>query len=223
MSKPLLEAQGLAKSYRMGPNAVPVLCGIDLRLAAGTFATVRGASGSGKSTFLQLLGGLQRPDAGRVFWRGEALDGYSRAKLAEWRGRHVGFIFQSYQLLSEFSALENVQIAASLRGDRDWTRSQALLDRVGLGDRAAHRPGELSGGEQQRVAVARALRNDPEIILADEPTGNLDRETGARIIDLLERLGREEGKTLILVTHDEGIAARGERRLAVTAGSLSEG
>jgi len=219
---PLLEARGLGKTYRMGEQTLPVLTGIDLQFAAGDFATIRGASGSGKSTLLQLLGGLQAPDSGRVLWRGEGIDGSARGKLAGWRNRHVGFIFQSYQLLPEFSALENVEIPAALSsgGSRDDERSRELLEQVGLGARLHHRPGELSGGEQQRVAIARALRNDPEVILADEPTGNLDRENGRQIIDLLEGLHRGEGKTLIVVTHDEAIAERGSLRLTIAGGRL---
>jgi len=222
---PLLEASNLGKTYRMGGQSLPVLAGVDIRFMAGEFATIRGASGSGKSTLLQLLGGLQAPDSGRVLWHGEGIESYARGKLASWRNQHIGFIFQSYQLLPEFSALENVQIPAALssRGNRDDARSRELLEQVGLGSRMDHRPGELSGGEQQRVAIARALRNDPEVILADEPTGNLDRESGLQIIDLLETLHRQRGKTLIVVTHDESIAARGTLRLAIAGGRLLEG
>jgi lipoprotein-releasing system ATP-binding protein len=222
MSDFLLEARAVGKTYVLGGKPLPVLRSATARFAAGAYATVRGASGSGKSTFLQILGGLQRPDAGEVFWRGEAVRAYSRAKLAAWRGEHVGFVFQSYQLLPEFTALENVEMPALIRGRGDPRRGRALLERVGLGSRADHRPAELSGGEQQRVAIARALRNDPALLLADEPTGNLDRETGAQIVALLETLHREEGKTLVLVTHDEQIAARGAQRLVVVEGHLDE-
>ena len=221
MSDLLLDARGLAKTYVLGGKPLSVLREASFSLSSGVYATIRGASGSGKSTLLQILGGLQKPDAGEVRWRGESLGGWSRARLAEWRNRHVGFVFQSYQLLPEFSALENVEMPALLRGKGDPRRGRALLERIGLGGRADHRPAELSGGEQQRVALARALRNDPELILADEPTGNLDRETGAQIVALLEALPKE-GKTVVLVTHDEGIAARGARRLTVTNGHLEE-
>ncbi|MDE1171397.1 MAG: ABC transporter ATP-binding protein [Verrucomicrobium sp.] len=217
---PLLESRGLGKSYRMGSQPVHVLQGIDAAFPEGSFTTIQGASGSGKTTFLQVLGTLQRPDAGGVYWRGASLEGQGRGRLAAWRNRHVGFIFQSYQLLPEFSALENVDLAARIAGRGDLERSRELLARVGLAERAEHRPGELSGGEQQRVAIARALRNDPDLILADEPTGNLDRETGRQIIELLERLHRDSGKTLILVTHDDEIAARGGHRLRMTGGRL---
>jgi ABC-type lipoprotein export system ATPase subunit len=219
MSDFLLDARGLGKTYVLGGKPLSVLHGASLSLAPGSYATIRGASGSGKSTLLQILGGLQRPDEGEVRWRGKVLGDYSRARLAEWRNRHVGFVFQSYHLLPEFSALENVEMPALLRGKGDPKRGRALLERVGLGDRADHRPAELSGGEQQRVAVARALRNDPDLILADEPTGNLDHETGAQIVALLEALPTE-GKTVVLVTHDPEIASRGQHRLEVHGGHL---
>jgi ABC-type lipoprotein export system ATPase subunit len=217
---PILEARGLGKTYRMGPQKVAVLHGIDAAFPAGSFVTIQGTSGSGKTTFLQILGGLQWPDEGSVLWRGAALGRQGRSKLAAWRNEHVGFIFQSYQLLPEFSALENVDLPARIAGRGDLEKSRELLARVGLEKRAEHRPAELSGGEQQRVAIARALRNGPELILADEPTGNLDRETGRQIIDLLEELHRASGKTLILVTHDDEIAARGTHRLRMSGGRL---
>ena len=219
---PLLETRALGKTYLMGGRPLSVLNDVTVRFEAGVFATLRGASGSGKTTLLQILGGLQRPDSGAVLWRGESLAAYSRSRLAAWRGQRIGFIFQSYQLLPEFSALENVEFPALIRGRSDAKRGRELLERVGLGDRADHRPAELSGGEQQRVAIARALRNDPDLILADEPTGNLDRETGTKIVELLETLHRERRKTLILVTHDETIAARGEKRYLVAGGKLTE-
>ncbi|SDU24321.1 putative ABC transport system ATP-binding protein/macrolide transport system ATP-binding/permease protein/lipoprotein-releasing system ATP-binding protein [Verrucomicrobium sp. GAS474] len=225
MSNPLIEARGIGKTYRMGSGTVPVLSGIDLTIAPGDFLTICGASGSGKSTLLQILGGLQRPDSGELLWRGEATRGWSRARIAAWRGRQVGFVFQSYQLLPEFSAVENVDLPAVIRGEGDREASLALLRGFGLAERAEHRPNELSGGEQQRVALARALRNRPSLILADEPTGSLDRETGREILRYLtERVARPEfaSSALVVVTHDPEIAALGARRVVVEGGKLRE-
>ncbi|HEY8966500.1 MAG TPA: ABC transporter ATP-binding protein [Candidatus Methylacidiphilales bacterium] len=222
MSEPLLKASGLGKTYRMGGRPVPILHGVDLAVGAGEFLTVRGASGSGKTTLLQILGGLLRPDEGTLLWRGEAAQGWSRSRIAAWRGKEVGFVFQSFQLLPEFSAVENVDLPAVIAGRGNREESLALLRRVGLGERGEHRPAELSGGEQQRVAVARALRNRPSLLLADEPTGSLDRETGREILRILRESAVEAGAALLLVTHDPEIAALGERRVVVEGGHLRE-
>ena len=182
--------------------------------------TIQGASGSGKSTLLQILGGLERPDAGAVQWEGESIYGWSRKKLAAWRNLSVGFVFQAYHLFPELSALENVDFPARLSGRGDVKVSEHLLEQVGLGERVDHRPAELSGGEQQRVAIARALRNDPMLLLADEPTGNLDTRTGHEIIDLLLRLHGDRGNCLIIVTHDDKIAGLGKQRYRLESGQL---
>ncbi len=216
----LLTASGIGKTYRIGGRTVPILSGIDLTITPGDFLTIRGASGSGKTTLLQILGGLLRPDEGGLAWRGEVLKGWSRARVAEWRGRYVGFVFQSYQLLPEFSAVENVDLPAVIAGKGNRAESLALLESVGLRDRADHRPTELSGGEQQRVAIARALRNRPGLILADEPTGSLDRETGREVLRVLREQAAAYGAALAVVTHDPDIAAAAPRRFLMENGKL---
>ena len=168
------------------------------------------------------MGGLERPDAGEVRWEGESIYAWSRGKLAAWRNLTVGFVFQAYHLFPELSALENVEFPARLARRGDAGQGAELLDQVGLGSRLHHRPAELSGGEQQRVAIARALRNNPALLLADEPTGNLDTATGHEIIDLLLRLHRARGNCLIIVTHDDRIAALGERIYRLEEGTLTE-
>lgn len=218
---PLLCADGLRKAYQMGRRTVDVLRGASLEVKTGEFVALRGASGSGKSTLLHLLGGLDRPDAGTIRFAGEALDGFSPGRLAFFRNERVGFVFQAYHLLPELDALENVGLPARI-GRRTATEAQAratdLLVRVGLGHRLDHRPPELSGGEQQRVAIARALINRPRLVLADEPTGNLDSRAGGEILELLCGLQREEGLALILVTHDARVAARAPRVLELVDG-----
>ena len=190
MSNVVLQADAVEKSYFLGGKELAVLQGVSLELQAGEFVALQGASGSGKSTLLQLLGGLDRPTAGAIRFGGEPLRVQTPAQSAEFRGSHVGFVFQAYHLLPDLDALENVQLPAQvLRRPQAESeqRARELLDIVGLSDRMDHRPSELSGGEQQRVAIARALMNKPEIVLADEPTGNLDTGTESEIIDLLKR------------------------------------
>jgi len=215
-----LKARDLSKIYSLGTRPLAVLNGLTAAFEAGEFSTIQGLSGSGKSTLLQLLGGLEAPDGGEVFWKGESIYRWPRGRLAEWRRDKVGFVFQSYQLLPELSALENVELPAMIarRGDRKI--AERLLAEVGLGGRMEHRPSELSGGEQQRVAIARALRNDPELLLADELTGNLDEETGADIVNLLLALQAEKKKSLILVTHDAVLAEKGRQRFRLEHGAL---
>ncbi len=226
---PLLRAAGLKKSY-FRVKEVPVLRGVDLELRAGEFVSVTGSSGSGKSTLLHLLGGLDAADAGAIHWRGELLDGKDRAARDAFRNRQVGFVFQFYHLLPELSALENVLLPTMIRhswlrywGERRQLRARGLelLELVGLGSRAAHKPKELSGGEMQRTAIARALMARPELLLADEPTGNLDEETGHEIQDLLRSLGRDLGITVLAVTHDAGFAASADRQLRLEHGLLA--
>jgi lipoprotein-releasing system ATP-binding protein len=221
---PLVTARGLHKSYLMGKRTLEVLRGIDLVVARGEFLALRGASGAGKSTLLHLLGGLDLPNAGEISFDGTDLRALSARALAQWRNRRVGFIFQAYHLLPELSALENVALPARVARTAPAEaarRAAALLERVGLAQRLEHRPYELSGGEQQRVAIARALVNEPDLILADEPTGNLDSHTGADIIQLLQSLREERQATFILATHDAHIAARARRVIELADGQLA--
>ena len=218
----LLDARALSKTYRMGRTDLEVLRGVDLQLLRGEFVALCGASGSGKSTLLHLLGGLDQPTSGEIQFENkngkrEAVDS------AEHRRHHVGFVFQAYHLLPELDAVENVFLPARMAG---VARSQAeamakeLLDRVGLGNRLGHRPVELSGGEQQRVAIARALINHPQLVLADEPTGNLDSHNGDEILQLLKSIQVERGMALIIATHDSKVAAQAQRVLHLCDGVL---
>ena len=222
MNDALLRAEGLAKAYRSGPRPIEVLCGLDLAIAEGEAVAVVGVSGVGKSTLLHVLGGLDRPDAGRLHFHDQDVFARDVRELARYRNRHVGFIFQFHHLLPEFSALENVTLPFRIARHRDGFEDAArgLLERLGLADRLHHRPGELSGGEQQRVAIARALAMRPEIVLADEPTGNLDPATGGRVFLLLRELQQERAFSLVLATHSERLAASCDRVLRLVAGQL---
>jgi len=219
----LLEARRVTKSYLLGRRTLKVLKEIDLQVARGEFIALRGASGAGKSTLLHLLGGLDGVDSGEVLLDGKNLSSLSRGQLSRLRNRRVGFIFQAYLLLPELDALENVSLPARMArvGVREVERrARGLLERVGLKDRIEHKPYELSGGEQQRVAIARALVNEPDVILADEPTGNLDSHTGQSIVDLLCEIQRERGATLIIATHDTDLAARAPRVIELVDGMI---
>ena len=219
----LLEVRGLSKTYEMGKNRVEVLKEIDLDLNEGTTTALVGASGAGKSTLLHLLGALDRPSAGTVRFGGDDLFARSDGDLAEFRNRSIGFVFQFHHLLSEFTALENVMMPALIaRMSYREARSAAeeLLDEVGLGQRLIHRPGELSGGEQQRVAIARALVLSPALLLADEPTGNLDMKTSEGIHAVLADLQQRKGLTLIVVTHNEQLASAMGRTVRLIDGRL---
>ncbi|MDH7503254.1 MAG: ABC transporter ATP-binding protein [Verrucomicrobiota bacterium] len=219
----LLAARNLYKTYRLGRRDLPVLRGVDLTLERGSFLALRGASGAGKSTLLHLLAGLDTPTAGEVYFDGVSLARLSGRQLAILRNRKIGFVFQAYHLLPELDALENVCAPARIgrmTAKKAEERARALLQRVGLGDRLDHRPSELSGGEQQRVAIARALINDPEVILADEPTGNLDSATGREIIDLLCELHAERKTALLIATHDASVASRAPRALILADGRI---
>ncbi len=225
MSNMVLQADAVEKSYFLGGKELAVLQGVSLELQAGEFVALQGASGSGKSTLLQLLGGLDRPTAGAIRFEGEPLRVQTPAQSAEFRGSHVGFVFQAYHLLPDLDALENVQLPAQvLRRPQAESeqRARELLDIVGLCDRMDHRPSELSGGEQQRVAIARALMNKPEIVLADEPTGNLDTGTESEIIDLLKRMHAERQLTLLVATHDETVARAAQRVVHLKDGRVCE-
>jgi predicted ABC-type transport system involved in lysophospholipase L1 biosynthesis ATPase subunit len=225
-SSTLVSAVGVRKSYHIGKRLVEVLKNVSLDVRRGEFLALQGASGAGKSTLLHLLGGLDKVDSGRVVFEGQGLDGMSAGSLANLRGRRIGFIFQSYHLLPELDALENVSVPGRLRGqsaDAVEERGRQLLQRVGLGHRMEHRPPELSGGEQQRVAIARALMNKPVLLLADEPTGNLDSNTGSEIMDLLRALQKEQGTTMIIATHDDHLAAQAERIIRLVDGQIVAG
>ena len=223
MSEPLLAARSVTKAYTLGKRSLEVLCGISLEVARGDFLALRGASGAGKSTLLHLFGGLDSPNAGEIWFDGKDLAHLPPAELTTLRNRKVGFIFQAYHLLPELDALENVCVPARLARMPVAVaeqRGRELLARVGLSARMDHKPFELSGGEQQRVAIARALMNEPELILADEPTGNLDSHTGAEIIDLLLNLRADKNTTLIIATHDASVAARAPKVVELVDGKI---
>jgi ABC-type lipoprotein export system ATPase subunit len=224
MSEALLSAKNLHKTYTMGKRSLEVLRGVDVELGRGDFLALRGASGAGKSTLLHLLGGLDSPNQGEIRLAGRDLAKLSRRELARVRNEEVGFIFQAYYLLPELDALENVCLPARMArtpAAQAEARGRELLARVGLKERMEHKPYELSGGEQQRVAIARSLINNPDLILADEPTGNLDSHTGEEIIELLCSLRDEKQTTLIIATHDAKVAARAPRVIQLLDGQIS--
>ena len=224
----ILKAEGLYKSYRMGESEVSVLRGVDLAVKKSEFVAVVGASGSGKSTLLHILGALDRPDKGVVSFEGRDLSRIAERELNKFRNKMVGFVFQFYHLLDELSVLENVFLPAMASkgvvgwlGSRRWARGRAreLLCELGLSERANHKPYQLSGGERQRVAIGRALMNEPRILLADEPTGNLDSAMGNGILKVFERLNRA-GQTIVMVTHDERIAQKAGRIITLADGKI---
>lgn len=205
----------VTKSYRRGRQQVPVFARLSLAIPGGDFVAIMGPSGSGKTTLLNLLGGLDMADSGEIFVFGETLTGLGEAALTRWRARTVGFVFQFYNLMPTLTAAENIELPLLLTRDsraRRREKVRAALELVDMVDRASHRPAELSGGQQQRIAIARALVTDPALIVADEPTGDLDRTNGGEILDLLQLLNREMGKTIVMVTHDP-LAARSARRV----------
>lgn len=218
---PVLRAVDVRKNYRSGDATLEVLRGVDVAIAPGESVSIRGESGSGKSTLLNLLAGLDRPDAGEIFWGGEATAKLTLSELTARRGRFLGMVFQAYYLIPEIDALANVLMGARMLSSptaAQRERAAALLKRVGLGDRGHHVPAHLSGGERQRVAVARALMNRPPLLLADEPTGNLDERTGDEVINLLLEVCAEEKTALVLVTHNAAHAAKTQRQLFLHQG-----
>jgi len=230
---PILEARDVRKTYRMGRVRVPVLRGADARIQTGEWVAVLGASGSGKSTLLHLLGGLDRPDRdgepSSVYFRGEPLATMSPRRLDAYRSESVGFVFQFYHLLAELNVMENVLIGAMIRHGRMGflkrraelrAEARLLLESFGLAERLGHRPAELSGGERQRVAIARALINRPDVLLADEPTGNLDQETGGAILDAIASLRGRLDQTIVMVTHDPAVADRADRTVRLHDGRI---
>lgn len=220
---PVIQAVGLGKVYAEGKLRTPVFDGLELAIAPGETVAIVGASGAGKSTLLHLLGGLDTPSAGEVYVAGQAMSRLGDRARGALRNRALGFIYQFHHLLPEFTALENVMMPLLIGGsavEPAAARAKALLERVGLGARLEHKPGELSGGERQRAAVARALVNRPSCVLGDEPTGNLDEKTAANVFGLMLELNREQGTSLVLVTHDPRLAIRLDRTLELTGGRL---
>ncbi|MCX6095072.1 MAG: ABC transporter ATP-binding protein [Candidatus Bipolaricaulota bacterium] len=222
----MLDLKDVVKDYPLGQTVVHALRGLDLAIEKGEIVAIMGPSGSGKSTLMHLLGALDTPTKGTASLEGHNLKELSEDELVTLRGRKVGFVFQTFNLIQALTAQQNVELPMIFLGARKSARAErarALLEKVGLGERVAHRPNELSGGERQRVAIARALANDPEIILADEPTGNLDSETGATILELLKKLSIDEGKTMILITHDPDAAAIASRIVRLRDGRVVQG
>lgn len=223
---PVLEAKGLKRSYEAPGTVIEVIRGVDFAIKAGESVSIRGESGCGKTTFLNLLSALERPQSGQIFWNGESVLEKTHTWQSYWRSIYLGLIFQAYYLVPELSALENVLLAARIGkrriGRAEWERARNLLERVGLGDRQKHLPTRLSGGERQRVAVARALMNHPPVILADEPTGNLDEKTALQVRELLLALCSEEDVGLVLVTHSPEFASQTDRQLVLNHGFLDE-
>jgi putative ABC transport system ATP-binding protein len=221
----LVELKGVVKRYKRGRQQVEVLHNLDLSIEAGEFLALMGPSGSGKTTLLNLIGGLDRPTEGEVTVAGEHIDDLSSGELAKWRARHVGFVFQFYNLMPTLSAEKNVELPlllTHLSGAQRQKNVAAALELVGLTDRRKHKPAELSGGQQQRVAIARALVADPTLLVCDEPTGDLDRETAEEILGLIQLLNREQGKTVIMVTHDPKAASFAKHTLHRDNGALTD-
>ena len=225
MNEPMIECRGISKSYRKGSNTVTPLEALDLTVRKGEFLALMGPSGSGKTTLLNLLSGIDSPTSGSLVIAGVDVATLSRRDLTKWRAKHIGYIFQLYHLVPVLTAFENVELPLLLdhMGKKErHARVHAALELVGLDDRAHHTPSELSGGQEQRVAIARAIVADPPLLVADEPTGDLDRESATRILDLLRELAREHHKTIVMVTHDAKAAAAADRTLHLEKGQLLE-
>ncbi len=212
--KPVIKLENVWKTYQMGENKVNALRGLSLEVNTGEFLAVMGPSGSGKSTAMNMIGALDYPTSGRIFLDGHDISKLSESELAQVRGRKIGFVFQQFNLIGTLTAKENVMLPMLFQGagrEEREKNAEELLEKVGLAQRMGHKPSELSGGQQQRVAIARALVNNPEVVLADEPTGNLDSLTGETIIEMMKSLNRKEGKTIIIVTHEEDVARHAKR------------
>jgi len=221
----LVSINNLTKTYQRGPEKVEVLHGINLDIAKGDFVALMGPSGSGKTTLLNLIGGLDNPSGGEIAIEGERIDRMSPGQLSQWRSRHVGFVFQFYNLMPALSAQKNVELPlllTPLNGAQRKRNAEIALTLVGLADRGKHRPNELSGGQQQRVAIARAIVSDPTLLICDEPTGDLDRHSAEEILNLLQLLNREHGKTIVMVTHDPKAAEYATHTLHLDKGTLVE-
>lgn len=224
-TKVVIELRNVMKIYRMGDVEVPALRGVSLKIHSGEFVAIQGASGSGKSTCLNMVGCLDIPSSGSIFLEGRDISKMSESDLASIRGKKIGFVFQQFNLISTLNATENIMLPMTFQGVPDEEASEKaheLLRMVGLGDRLYHKASELSGGQIQRVAIARALANDPEIILADEPTGNLDSKTGASIMEMLKQINREKGTTFVMVTHDDHLAKMAQRIIRLRDGKVVE-
>jgi lipoprotein-releasing system ATP-binding protein len=223
MSEPILVARGIKKSYEKNGVKITVLKGIDLDIEKGDFVTIMGPSGAGKSTLLHILGTIDRPTEGGIFYQDRDIYGYSEQEQSTFRNEKIGFVFQFYHLLQDFTVFENIMIPLWIKRARQSeaiASAEEFMEIMGLGHRRTHRPGELSGGEQQRVAIARALINRPEVILADEPTGNLDRKTGKEVLDYILSVREKIGSALVLVTHDPEIGSLGSKKLMMVDGEL---
>ncbi|NLB57645.1 MAG: ABC transporter ATP-binding protein [Gammaproteobacteria bacterium] len=221
----MVSVRNLGKAYQRGPEKVEVLNGLDLEIAQGDFVALMGPSGSGKSTLLNLIGGLDTPTSGEIEVAGERIDRMGPAQLASWRSRHVGYVFQFYNLMPALSALKNVELPlllTHLNGVQRRRNAEIALTLVDLADRTRHKPNELSGGQQQRVAIARAIVSDPTLLICDEPTGDLDRQSAEEILGLLQELNREHGKTIVMVTHDPKAADHASHTLHLDKGVLVE-
>jgi putative ABC transport system ATP-binding protein len=226
MTDPLIRVVELRRSYALGDVTVHALRGVTLDIAQGSMIAIVGASGSGKSTLMNILGLLDRPTSGQYFLAGEDVSGFDRDRRAELRNRKIGFVFQNFSLLPRTTALENVELpllysGRNMKPQERHAKALALLKAVGLGERGDHTPNQLSGGQQQRVAIARSLVNDPELILADEPTGNLDSRTSVEIMEILQRLNREQGMTVLLITHEHDIAGYAQRVVTIRDGRVT--
>jgi len=219
----MIKLENAIRTYHLGKATVEALRGVDLEIEDGELVAIMGPSGSGKSTLMHLIGALDQPDEGSIRFGEQDVSKQNRNQLAELRGKHIGFVFQSFNLIATLTALENVELPMMYQGvarKERLTKARKLLERLGVSDRADHLPTELSGGEQQRVAIARSLVNDPDLLLADEPTGNLDSKTGKQIMELLAKLNEEQGMTVVLVTHDPAIARYAQRTIHIFDGKV---
>ncbi len=219
----LIKLENVGKTYKLGETQLSVLKGINLEIKPGYFVTIMGPSGSGKSTLMYLLGLLDMPSEGKIYLDGQDISDFSEDKLAELRGRKIGFVFQQFNLLQNLTALENVMlpmIFQQVPEDKRKEKAKKLLESVNLGQRMNHKPTEMSGGEQQRIAIARSLANDPEILIADEPTGNLDSSTGKMVMEILTKLHKEQNKTIVVVTHDPNIAHYSQNVIHIQDGQI---